>query len=609
MEQKAPHKHLPQTRQLRTQMTIVVMALVFFSVLVIATVSGALMVQSMRNNTEQYTVQLLDQVIKNIEYYMSDMENLAAVTNRQPAVLKLLLNDVLKEYNRSSYYLSSQEVQQVLKDLSVIRGEIVSIVVAGENGGVSSTNSYFSVNDGVNLRNTDWYTDAIKRGGRPYFSPPHLQEYSFSGPLPVISLTRAISLYSGGKPLGVISIDLSLDTLSKICSSVQLGETGYIFIVDEDGNYIYHPDPRYVNRSWDKDSVLNVGFEDDDLLAEVLSGKKSFTTGNAPYSGRYIICQKLYSTNWTAVGSVPYSEITKNAFKIGTTQLAFGTGAALIIAIVIAALLGKMIFLPINKLRMLMGMAEGGNFTVEADVVSGNEIGQLSRGFNAMIERIRLLMTSVVQKEKEKRKAELAALQAQINPHFLYNTLDAIVWMAEFKQPEAPVMADALAKLFRLSLSKGEDVVSIKQELEHVENYLVIQKMRYKTKFDYRIEAEEEALLQMVPKLIVQPLVENSIYHGIKAKRMKCQLLVRAFLDGGDVVIQVADDGVGMAHEKLERIVLSENVSEKTMGGIGVHNVIERIRLYYGEDYGVEYFSVETIGTVAEIRLPMQHQL
>lgn len=607
MEGKKQIRHLIQTRQLRTQMTIIVMSLVFFSVLVIASVSGALMVKSMRSDTEQYTMQLLDQVIKNIEYYLGDMENLAAVTNRQPAVLKLLLNESLSEFNRSSYYLSSQDVQQVLKDLSYIRREILSIVIAGENGGVSSTSSYFSVNDGIDLKKTQWYVDALRRGGNANFSPPHLQEYTNSAQGPVISLTRGISLYSGGKPLGIISIDLSLETLSQICSSVSLGETGYIFIVDEDGNYIYHPDARYVRRAWDTNSALSFDFEDDKLLNGVLSGRKTFTTGLAPYSGRYIICQKLTSSNWTAVGCVPYSEITKNAFRIGTTQLAFGAGAALIIAIVIAALLARMIFSPLNKLRMLMSMAEGGNFTIEADVVSGNEIGQLSRGFNAMIERIQLLMTSVVQKEKEKRKAELAALQAQINPHFLYNTLDAIVWMAEFKQPEAPVMADALAKLFRLSLSKGEDVVSIKQELEHVENYLIIQKMRYKTKFDYRIEAEDEALMQMVPKLIVQPLVENSIYHGIKAKRMKCQLLVRAFLDGGDVVIQVADDGVGMPQEKLERIVLSENVSDKAMGGIGVHNVIERIRLYYGEDFGVEYFSVETIGTVAEIRLPMKH--
>ena len=605
MDHKPPVACVPLTRQLRTQMMIVVLTLVFFSVVVIAGVSGALMVQSMRNNTEQYTRQLLDQVIKNIEYYLSDMENLAAVANRQPAVLKLLLNDMLKETNRSIYYLTAQEVQQVLRDLSFIRKEIVSIVIAGENGGVSSTNSYFSVNDGLNLKNEKWYIDAVNAGGLPLYSPPHLQQYTISTPHSVISLNRAISLYVGGKPLGVISIDLSLDTLSKICSSVSLGETGYIFIVDEKGNYIYHPDARYVSRAWDSGVSLGFAFEDDQLLKEVLSGKTTFMTGKTPYMGRYVVCQKLASTNWTVVGCVPYSEITKNAFSIGTTQLAFGTAAAMIIAVVIAILLSKMIFAPLNRLRMLMSRVEEGNFAVEADVVSKNEIGQLAHGFNVMIERIQLLMTRVVQKEKEKRKAELAALQAQINPHFLYNTLDAIVWMAEFKQPEAPVMADALAKLFRLSLSKGEDVVSLRQELEHVENYLIIQKMRYKTKFDYRIEAEEEANGAMIPKLIVQPLVENSIYHGIKAKRKKCNLLVRALIDGGDVVIQVADDGVGMSGEKLSRILLADNVSEKKMGGIGVHNVLERIRLYYGDEYGIEYYSIESVGTVVEIRLPL----
>ena len=277
---------------------------------------------------------------------------------------------------------------------------------------------------------------------------------------------------------------------------------------------------------------------------------------------------------------------------------------ALVIAHIVGLLLSYKVFRPISALKGVMDRARGGDMNVIAPEMSKDEIGEVGTGFNAMLERIRLLISSNAQKEKEKRMAELDALQAQINPHFLYNTLDSIVWMAHYQPDIAASMADSLAKLFRLMLGGGEDFVPLSQEIEHVTQYLNIQKLRYSTKFTYQIEMESGTENLMVPKLILQPLVENAIYHGIKPARKTCALLVKAIRDGNELTLFVGDNGVGMKDEKAISILRDNVTSEKHMGGIGVKNINERIALHYGEEFGISYHCMEQIGTLAIITLP-----
>ena len=278
---------------------------------------------------------------------------------------------------------------------------------------------------------------------------------------------------------------------------------------------------------------------------------------------------------------------------------------AVVSALVVGLLLSNKVFRPLSTLKGVMDLARGGDMNVVAPEIPPDEIGEVGTGFNAMLERIRLLISSNTQKEKEKRKAELDALQAQINPHFLYNTLDSIVWMAHYQPDIAASMADSLAKLFRLMLGGGEDFVPLSQEIEHVTQYLSIQKLRYSTKFSYQIEMESGTENIMVPKLILQPLVENAIYHGIKPARKSCALLVKAIRDGNELTLFVGDNGVGMKDEKAISILKDDVTSEKHMGGIGVKNINERIVLHYGEDYGITYNCIEQIGTLAIITLPV----
>ncbi|MEG2957551.1 MAG: sensor histidine kinase, partial [Christensenellaceae bacterium] len=209
------------------------------------------------------------------------------------------------------------------------------------------------------------------------------------------------------------------------------------------------------------------------------------------------------------------------------------------------------------------------------------------------------LMLRIKSEERQKRKAELNFLQAQINPHFLYNTLDSIVWMAETNHKDVVKMTESLAKLFRLSLSKGKEIIKIRDEVSHVENYLIIQKMRYTNKFDFKIDVEEQILDMQTLKLILQPLVENAIYHGIKNTRHKGNILIKGRLVMDNVLLQVMDDGAGIEHTKAAMLLSDDNKK-----GIGIKNVDERIKLYYGEQYGLEINSERDIGTVVDIWIP-----
>lgn len=255
-----------------------------------------------------------------------------------------------------------------------------------------------------------------------------------------------------------------------------------------------------------------------------------------------------------------------------------------------------------------MKKAEEGDLSVRFNSKYNDEIGQLGKSFNTMIKEISNLVDMVYMEQKCKREAELKTLQAQIKPHFLYNTLYTIQWMAgEHGAQDVVHIVGALANLFRIGLSKGKEMISVQEELEHVRSYLIIQKARYEDKLMYEINYEEDVLHHRVLKLILQPLVENAIYHGINAKRGGGTIRITARLDKGKLHFCVADDGIGMTPAKLIELrnSLENNHSESAKTGFGISNVNERIRLSYGLEYGLIYTSVYQEGTKVEVWHPI----
>lgn len=261
---------------------------------------------------------------------------------------------------------------------------------------------------------------------------------------------------------------------------------------------------------------------------------------------------------------------------------------------------------PFKELSQVTDEIAKGNLSVRANVNTGVEATALSNSMNTMIDKINELLEQVTTEQIRLRKAEFELLQAQINPHFLYNTLDIIVWMIENEQKtEAVKVVTALARFFRISLSRGKSLITVKDELEHVRNYLMIQQMRFKNKFTYTIESDDEVLELASLKLMLQPLVENAIYHGMEYMDGDGEIFVRAWQEEKELYLEVRDNGLGMTEEQVESLFTdTAHVASKRGSGIGVRNVNERIKLYFGAEYGLSIESEPDEGTAVKIHLP-----
>lgn len=263
---------------------------------------------------------------------------------------------------------------------------------------------------------------------------------------------------------------------------------------------------------------------------------------------------------------------------------------------------------PIRRLEQAVKELEAGGEPVEIDDEAGcRELRRLSRSIRSMVSTMRHLMKDIIEQEEQKRRSELEVLHSQINPHFLYNTLDSVVWMTESgRTQEAVQMVTSLARLFRISLSGGERVIPLESELEHARHYLAIQQIRYRDRFDARVTAHPGVEGLYALKLTIQPLLENAIYHGMAGAEEDGLITVDAYREGDGLIIDVADNGVGMRREQVDALL--DGPAQHTRGsgsGIGVYNVHRRIQLTFGEGCGLTIFSEPDEGTLVRVRLPI----
>ena len=424
-----------------------------------------------------------------------------------------------------------------------------------------------------------------------FFSSPYVQNI-FAGQYAwIITLSRAVEYRRGGvKETGILMADFAFSAITSLCENISLGESGYVYLVDTKTEIVYHPQQQLIYAGLKTENLSAVREQVFGRCRDTLDGRE-----------RLLTITTVDYTRWRMVGVAYLDEILSIQPELFRVTIAILIAGALL-AMVIAILSAVHVSTPISQLEKIMANVEAGNLDVCIAEQGFAEIRSLSRTFNHMLSRIRRLMEQIVHEQEIKRLHELNALQAQINPHFLYNTLDSIVWMEERgRSKEAIVMVTALARLFRISISKGRNIITVREELEHVRNYLIIQKMRFKNKFDYVIEAQEETLEKRTIKLIVQPIVENAIQHGLEEYSVEEGLVtISAYLEGDTLVFRVKDNGSGMSPQQVAGIL------NTTPGGsgIGVKNVHERIQLTFGKEYGLTINSVQDEGTEVLICLP-----
>ena len=420
-------------------------------------------------------------------------------------------------------------------------------------------------------------------------SAPHV-ETIFDRYYPWV-VTMTAPLEAGGEAAWV-SLDLSFSKLSSYINNVGIGSRGYCFLLDTAGNLIYHP----------QQQLIYADLKSEDTAA--LSGLADGIYDN----GTVITCvNSVGESGWRVVGVSYVDELVdRNVVEMVRFSALLGVlvlGAALLTSWLLSRLLAR----PLQGLANAMGRfeADADHFTYYP-MGGTREVQELSDSFGHMVVRIQQLMVTVRQEEINLRKTELKALQAQINPHFLYNTLDSIAWMCEQGQnADAVKMVHALARLFRISISKGHELIPISREIEHAESYLQIQKYRYKNRFSYEFRADPECLPYLCNKITLQPILENAINHGLDLMVEEGHIQVEVCSDGEDILFRVIDDGVGMSADQVQA-VLSEGPGSRT--GIGIRNVNDRLKIYFGREYGLKITSVPDEGTCVEIRMPKVRQ-
>lgn len=463
--------------------------------------------------------------------------------------------------------------------------DVVSISLYDVNGNLEVYSPHFlQEGESTNLYQFEWF-ERTPETLEILLSSPHLQSTFAMQPAWVVSLIK--NIFVNGEPKYIV-VDYDFSQVGDYFNRIKIGDRGYAYIADRNGEVLYHPSPAQFSKE-----------EREEVESVFLRGDGTYVSENEKLSVGY---RTISHTGWKVIGLSYLEDIVTPAMN-EILELTFYTLLVMFILIVIVSLLvSKFISQPITQMIQQISKAEVGNSKQRVYQHRFNEVRQLSDSYNRQMDRINLLMEQIRQEQSELRKSEMNVLQAQINPHFLYNTLDSILWMAESgRTKETSEMVGALGKLLRISLSQGENLIPLRKELEHAENYLKIQKFRYKERFTYSIEVEDEVLDYLTVKIIIQPFLENALYHGIEYMVDQGHIAIRIYDKNESICIEIEDDGVGMTPERLQHIQKLKNSHET---GIGIRNVHQRIQVYFGKDYGVDIESELDEGTMVSIILP-----
>jgi two-component system sensor histidine kinase YesM len=540
--------------------------------------------RSIERGTNSNMSAMIGQVNKNIELRVREMERIIDLISGMRAVSSFLKDGW-------GTFSERQEITDMLSVISSAHPEIAGIMIVAAND--SWLSEGFSRTTRDPLTEERWYLRAAAAPGDVHLvSRPigrNIRSTKAYGADEVVSIVKAAAPPGGrGKAAGVILVDMRLSAIEELFTASPIGKGGFLFIADSENEMVYSPVNKVVYRL-PLDAVLK---QPSAAIIGVAGVNYQVMAQHSPYTG------------WRTIGVFSLAETLREVNMIRYWTYIIG-GITMILAIGTAYLFTSSIAKPVLDLRSLMKKVEDGDLSVRFSGFHDDEIGELGLGFNEMIGRIQGLIDQVYAEQRSKREAELRILQEQIKPHFLYNALDTIQWMAqEHRVDDVVSMVGALSSLFRIGLSKGREFIPLSSELEHVESYLHIQKMRYEDKFDYSIACDPALRSRQVLRLTLQPLVENAIYHGIKERRGHGTLRVEARLDSGDLVLTVSDDGVGMTAEALAQLSGALDSGGQPLGGYGIRNVHERIRLTFGKPYGLGFESVWGEGTVVTVRHP-----
>lgn len=526
--------------------------------------------------------QVIDQVEINLNTYLRNMMRIS-----DAVYYNVIKNTDLDEESMS------QEMNLLYE---VYKDNLVGLACFTDTGELISSVPMGNLKENVDVTKQSWFVDAQDKMENLHFSDLHVQnifENSTNRYYWVISLSRGVELTNSGKMSeGILLVDMDFSGIRQLFAKVNSQNKGYVYLMDSDGKIIYHPRQNLIFSNMIQENNEMAKTYEDGAHRETFDGED-----------RMVAVKTVGYTGWKIVSVMPMEKFLGDFSRTRTMAVMI-----IIVAILVMIFANQFVAVRVAKpLRSLEDSLTGIGIDREPQIYIGGppEIQHLGETIRSMVEQLRQLTDDIVREQEEKRKSELDALQSQINPHFLYNTLDSIMWMIEAeKYDDAISMVQALSRLFRISLSKGKNIITVGEELQHAKNYLDIQKYRYKNKFTSYFEIEEGIEKYKTIKLIIQPLIENAIYYGMEYMDGDGEIYVRAYTKEEDLFIEVEDNGLGMQKAQVESLLTDGTRIRSKGSGIGIRNVHQRIQLYFGTEYGLEILSEPDEGTMVRIHLP-----
>lgn len=549
---------------------------------------GVMLYQQFTRKAEKLTVensrQLLNQTTINLEDYLRNMRRISDA----------MYYTVIKNTDIGSESL--EDSMNLLYEAN--KDKLVSVACYTNDGKLTEASPIATEKPGVDVKSQKWFQDAAGELENFHFSTPHVQNL-FDDPSYryywVVSLSRTVELTrNGNSMLGVLLVDMNYSSIEQLLEKANTDTSGeYVYLMAPDGEIIYHPKQNLIHMGlYEENNTEAAGYEDT-TVKENFHGEK-----------RLVTVKTISYTGWKLISVVPMKSFSMG--MTGMRNLVVLLVALTVLAVVILnQMVSARISKPLRRLNDSVKEWEAGNMNPDIYIGGSMEVEHLGKTLRSTVAQIRQLMDDIVVEQEEKRKSELDALQSQINPHFLYNTLDSIVWMITGERyDDAVFMITQLASLFRISLSKGKTVIKIEDEVKHARNYMNIQKIRYKNSFEVDFQIEEDILDGCIVKLVLQPLLENAIYYGMEFMDGEGEIHVRGYRKDKDVYLEVEDNGLGMPEEEAAELLNGKERPHKHGSGVGLVNVHSRLKLRFGEAYGLVIHSCPDEGMMVQIHIP-----
>jgi two-component system sensor histidine kinase YesM len=566
-------------------------------------------VDAIVGKTGTYSAQVMDQIAVNIKTELDRLEN-----DSVDIALSELTQDVLVNIESMSeweiYNIESSLREALVKKFSILHdvSDVLLFTASGRRI-IAYGDRSFKLNFRKDFLDTYLEELAYKKG-TPVWKGANpdkegiLVQFATSpeqmNKSDCILLGRAILSLDTREVIGTLIIRTNEKYFSNIYRDTYMGSDADIFVMDSEGNVVSSRNPRI---------PVAEKYRDPRLIRELLnrdeSDSKTFSFIMDERS--YLIAYSaIKSVGWYVVSTIPYSYIDSEAREIRSTILLLSLACS-VLAVFLSYIFTLSISRPLKRLVSAMNEVKKGNLSIGMPDKRNDEIGEVTDNFNKMLNEIKKLMEDVKNQEIQKRKAEIETLQAQINPHFLSNTLNTVKWLASAQKADnIEAIVSSLIQLLSVSMGKGEEFITIRQEIEYIKSYITIQEYRYYDKFKVVFDIEEDIFDCRILKFLIQPLVENSIIHGTKSKMEQELIVIKGFRYDNVLKITVTDNGVGIPAEKLSRLITSGQEDRKhSFSGIGINNVNDRIRMYFGPSYGLQIESVPNLYTTVELTVPI----